>query len=76
MTVPATSALEGRLSEADHDRVVCVQVLGLVEVKPERNAFGFVQTHGLPPGVSPSRVEGGLREPGAERIERLSLERT
>ena len=67
---------------ADHDRVLCVQVFGLIEVEPERyafgfaHAFGFAQTYALPPDVSPSQVEDAFRELGAEKIERLPLEWT
>ena len=59
---------------ADHDKVLCVQVFGLIEVEPERYAFGFAQTYALPPNVSPSRLAEALTELGAERIERLPLE--
>ena len=61
---------------ADHDKVLCVQVFGLIEVEPDRYAFGFAQTYALAPDVSPSRVEDALRELGAEKIERLPLEWT
>ena len=61
---------------ADHDKVLCVQIFGLIEVEPERYAFGFAQTYALPPDVSPSRLEDALRSLGAERIERLPLEWT
>ena len=58
----------------DHDRVLCAQVFGLIEVAPERYAFGFAQTYALPPDVSPERLEEALRGLGAKKIERLPLE--
>ena len=61
---------------ADHDKVLCVQVFGLIEVEPERYAFGFAQTYALPQDVSPSRLEDALLGLGAERMERLPLEWT
>ena len=61
---------------ADHDKVLCVQVFGLIEVEPERYAFGFAQTYALPPDVTPSGLEDALRELGAERMERLPPEWT
>ena len=59
---------------ADHDKVLCVQVFGLMEVEPDRYAFGFAHTYALPPDVSPERLEEALRGLGAEKIERLPLE--
>lgn len=41
VAAPATPPLVGRLSIADHDKVVCVQVFGLIEVEAERYAFGI-----------------------------------
>ena len=51
-----------------------MQVFGLIEVEPDRYAFGFAKTYALPPDVSPSRVEDALRGLEAEKIERLPLE--
>ena len=64
---------------ADHDRVLCVQVFGLqvfglIEVEPERYAFGSAHTYALPPDVAPSRLDDALRGPGAEHTAGLPLE--
>ena len=58
----------------EHDKVLCVQVFGLIEVEPERYAFGFAHTYTLPPEVSPSRLEEALCGLGAAKTDRLPLE--
>lgn len=57
-----------------HDKVLCVQVFGLIEVEHERYAFGFADTYVLPPDVSAARLNEALRALGAEKIDRLPLE--
>ena len=47
VAAPVTRSMEGGMSMADHDRVACVQVFGLIAVASElpRYASGFAHSH-------------------------------
>ncbi len=58
----------------DTDKVLCVQVFGLIEMEPGKHAFGFARTYAMPPQVSPLDVDEALLRLGAVKIEKLPIE--
>ena len=60
---------------AENDKILCVQVFGLIEVEPSLHAFGFAHTpNRMPPEISQVGLDEALRCLGAVKINPLPIE--
>ena len=59
---------------SESDKILCVQVFGLIEVEPGKHAFGFAHTYRMPPEVSQVGLDEALRGLGAVKIDPLPIE--
>ena len=58
----------------ESDKILCVQVFGLIEVEPGQHAFGFAHTYRMPPEIFHVGLDEALRNLGAVKINPLPIE--
>ena len=52
---------------SESDKILCVQVFGLIEVEPGQHAFGFAHTYRMPPEIFHVGLDEALRRPGCRQ---------
>ena len=58
----------------DSNKVLCVQVFGLIEVEPGRYVFGFADTYAMPSEVSLTTLHETLLRLGAVKSDTQPVE--